>query len=61
MTNKHEGRIRPNRRRENLEPEDIEDDEPVGISATCLFWATSISLVLWLMIWAVVIVIARYI
>lgn len=61
MTNKHEGRIRPNRRVEDIEPEDILDDEPVGISATCLMWATSIALVLWLMVWAVVVVVARYI
>lgn len=53
--------MRDNQRVEDIEPQDIEDDEPVGISATCLFWATAVSLVLWLMIWAVVIVIARYI
>lgn len=53
--------MRENKRWEDIEPEDIEDDEPVGISATCLFWATAISFVLWLMVWAVVVVIARYI
>lgn len=53
--------MRENKRWENLEPEDIVDDEPVGVSAACLLWATAISLVLWLMIWAVVIVAARYI
>lgn len=61
MTYKSEERTRPNRRLEDIEPEDIIDDEPVGISATCLFWATAISFVLWLMVWAVVIVVARYI
>lgn len=42
-------------------PPHPEDDEPVGISTRCLFWATSIALVFWLMLWAVVATIARYV
>lgn len=50
--------MRPNKRLDDIEPENIIDDEPVGISATCLWWAFGLAFVLWLMIWAVVVFIA---
>lgn len=37
-----------------------DDDKPIGLTRSCLYWATGLALILWLMVWAIVVTVAQY-